>query len=66
MTKEQQEFLEKHFKAGEYSVVTVLVKNEELTKFMDTLKNANLTIAALPGVAAGIDFANPDVKGTAQ
>lgn len=66
MTKEEQEFLEKNFKAGEYSTVTIMVKNDELMKMVAALKAANLTVAILPGVDARMQFADPTVKGTEQ
>ena len=64
MTKEEQEFLEKNFKAGEYSTVTIMVKNDEL--MVAALKAANLTVAIIPGVDARMQFADPTVKGTEQ
>lgn len=66
MTKEEQDFLEKNFKAGEYSTVTIMVQNKDLTKMIEALKAANLTVAILPGVDARIKFADPTVKGTPQ
>jgi hypothetical protein len=66
MTKEEQEFLEKHFKASEYSMVTIMVRNEDLTKMVDALKAAKLNVAILPGVDASMKFADPNVKGTPQ
>lgn len=66
MTKEEQEFLEKNFKAGEYSAVTIMVKNDQLTRLLDVLRNANMTLAIIPSAQAGIDFADPKKTGTSQ
>lgn len=66
MTKEEKEFLEKNFKAGEFTVITLLVKNKDMTKMMEALKGANITMAALPRAAAGMAFENPDTDGTSQ
>jgi hypothetical protein len=60
MTKEEQEFLEKNFPAGSFTQVTILVKNESLEKLMDVLRNANLTLAAIPSAKQAMDFATDD------
>jgi hypothetical protein len=65
MTKEEKEFMEKHFKAGEYTMLTIMVNNNELSKLMEYLKAGNLNMAILPTVKAGLDFASDD-KGTEQ
>lgn len=65
-SKEEQEFLAKNFKAGEYSQVTVLVKNGDLDKMIAALTNANLTLAIMPSARAGIEFDNIEKSGTPQ
>ena len=62
--EKQKEFLEKNFPAGEYSVLTILVRNDELTRFMEHLKKANCNLAVMPNVKADIDFASTDDKDT--
>lgn len=66
MTDSERKFLEENFKAGQYSQVTILVKNEELSKMIEALKVANLTVAIFPSVKAQLDFNDPTVKGTEQ
>lgn len=56
MTPAEKKFLETHFKAGEYAVVTVMVKNSEFDRFMDALGNANLNLAIIPSVKPEIEF----------
>lgn len=66
MTDEEKAFMDKHFKAGEYSVLTIMVNNKELGRLMEILKGANLNLAMLPGVNAKIDFADETKRGTSQ
>lgn len=65
MTPEER-FLAENFKAGEYSMLTILVKNTDLARFVDHMKAANLTLAIMPRAQAGIDFADPSKTGTPQ
>ena len=66
LSDSEQKFLEKHFKAGEYVTLTILVKNAEFTRLMDILKGANLNLAILPQTQAKIDFADDTKRGTEQ
>lgn len=66
MDEAQKKFLEKNFPAGEYSVVSIMVRNDDLDKFIEHLKKSNLNLAVIPGVQAKMDFANPNKKGTEQ
>ena len=66
MNDKQKKFLEKYFPAGEYSVVSVMVRHDELTKFLDHMKKANCNLCIMPEVKAELDFVNPDKKGTPQ
>ncbi len=66
MTDDEKKFLEKNFPAGEYSVVSIMVRHDELTKFLEYMKKASLNLCIMPNVKAGLDFVNPDTKGTEQ
>ncbi len=63
MTKEEEAFLKKNFPAGEYGVVSIMVRNDEMKRFMEVLKKANLNLAVMPGVQPKVDFATDDIKG---
>lgn len=63
MTKDEKKFLEKNFPADEYSVISIMVRHDELTRFMETLKKANLNLVIMPGVKPKMDFATGDIKG---
>lgn len=60
----EEKFLKETFPAGEYSVLTIMVRNDELTPFIEHMKKSGLRLAMFEGVKANLDFANPDVKGT--
>ena len=66
MKKEEQEFLEKYFKAGDYSILTLMVTNDEIAKLMDLLKNSGLKLVMMPGVDARVAFADSTQTGTEQ
>ena len=61
----EKKFLDKHFKAGEYAALTILVNNKELSKLVDLLKNSGLHLAIMPSVKAKMAFAD-DSEGTEQ
>lgn len=63
MTKEEIEFLEKNFPVGSFTQVTILVRNESMTKLMEVLKGANLTLAVVPSAQSKVDFATEDGNG---
>lgn len=56
MDEREKKFLEENFKAGEYSVVRIMVKNKELPKLVDHLKTSGCTLAVMPEVKAAVDF----------
>lgn len=60
MTDEEKKFLEKHFKAGEYGILQILVRTEDINKLISILKTANLNLAIMPSTQAKIDFASDD------
>jgi hypothetical protein len=60
---DERDFLEKNFKAGEYASMTVMVKIEDIDEFIETLRNANLTLAIIPSVQASLDFDSTDGMG---
>lgn len=66
MTDEQKKFLEKNFPAGEYSLVQIMVRHDELTRFIDHMKKSRCNLCMMPHVKAGFDFVNPDVEGIKQ
>lgn len=65
MDDSQKKLLES-FKPGEYCVLSIMVKNKDLTQFINVLKSVNLDLAVFPDAKAKLDFANPDVTGTEQ
>jgi len=62
----EKKFMDTHFKAGEYSVLTIMVNNKEIGRLMEVLKGANLNLAIMPDAQAKIDFADDSKKGTEQ
>lgn len=66
MIKDHKKFLEKNFPAGEYSVVQIMVRHDELTRFLEHMKKASCNLCIMPKVKAELDFVNPDTKGTKQ
>ena len=64
LTKEQEKFMKENFKAGEYSVLTIMVKNDELETLIEVLKVTGLNLAIIPQVQSMIDFANIEKKGS--
>ena len=65
-TPEEEKFLKETFPAGSFSLLTIMVRNDELTKLMECLKVSGLRLALMPGVDAKMAFANPDTKGPEQ
>ena len=59
-----KKFLEENFKAGEFAKVTLLVRLEDMSKFLDLLKSSNLNMVVMPGVQSKIDFESDDNKGS--
>ncbi len=56
---EEEEFLKKHFKAGEYAVVTVMVRLNEMDNFLTFMQGAGkagLNLAMIPRVKAELEF----------
>ena len=66
ITDDEKKFMDKYFKAGEYSVLTILVNNKELSGLIELLKLSGLNLALLPGVRPKLDFADDTKKGTEQ
>ncbi len=64
--KEEKEFLEKNFKAGDYYRISVLVQKDSLSKFLDFIKTAPLTLAVMPSVEMTSGFDDNSEKGTTQ
>ena len=56
MTKEEQAFLEKNFKAGEYAVVQIMVRLEDLDKFVAHQKKSGLNLCVMPTAKKKMDF----------
>jgi hypothetical protein len=61
-----EKFLNEHFKAGEYSVVKLMVKNSEIGRLIEILKTSKLNMVVMPEAQAKIDFADDTKKGTEQ
>lgn len=66
MTKEQEEAFLASFKAGEYSVLSIMIDNKDIQKLMEILKGAGIKIAMMQDVRATMEFADPNSKGTTQ
>lgn len=62
MTDKERKFLEENFKAGEYTALTLLIKNADLKKFLDYLKGAGINMAAIPSVKPELDFLTVEEK----
>jgi len=61
MTEEEENFIKKNFKEGEYSVLTIMVTNEQILQLVDTLKDANLNLVILPSTKTKIDFETEEI-----
>lgn len=51
---EQMAYLEKHFKPGEFAVLTILVKTDQLKTFIDVLYDSKLDLAVAGHVAESL------------
>ena len=60
MKPEEKEFLEKNFKAGEYAMLQIMVRFEDIQKLIQVLKTSNLNLAVLPTAKAKTDFFTDD------
>lgn len=60
MTEDEKKFLEKNFKAGEYGILQIMVRNEDIGKLLSILKSAGLNLAIIPSAQAKMDFAADD------
>jgi len=58
-----REFLDKHFKAGEYSTLTIMVNNSQLNRLIEHLRESGLNLAVMPHVQHAIDFQDDDKDG---
>lgn len=65
-TKKQQEWLKKTFPAGEYTVLTLMVRNDEISKLTSHLKNSNVNLCMFSGVKSMLEFNSSDTNGTEQ
>lgn len=63
MNKDEKAFLDKHFKAGEYSVLTLMIRNDDLTKVLNHLKTSGANIVAIPSAKSKLDFEMETIKG---
>jgi len=66
MNDSERKFLEENFKAGEYTAMSILVRNEELAAFVEYISKANLTLAVMPHVKAVADFLADEGDGNVQ
>jgi len=64
MNDKEKKFLEDNFKAGEYSTLTIMVKNSEVKKLIEYLKLTKLNLAILPSTQAKADYATIEGDGT--
>lgn len=63
MTEQEKEFLEKNFKAGEYAVVQIMVRLDDLDKFIAHQKKSGLNLCVIPSTKAKIDFEINNTEG---
>lgn len=64
-TPEEEAFLNKHFKAGEYSIVSLMVPHNQMGAFVEYLQKSNLNLVIMPGIRPQLEFVG-DKKGTPQ
>ena len=56
MTEQEKEFLEKNFKAGEYVVVQIMVRLDDLDKFIAHQKKSGLNLCVIPSAKSKMEF----------
>ena len=56
--KKMEEFFRKNFPAGEYAVVSVMVRLDEMEKFVEAMKKSGLNLAIMPKVQNELNFQN--------
>lgn len=56
MTDAEKKFLEKNFKAGEYAVVQIMVRLEDLDKFVAHQKKSGLNLCVIPSAKQKMEF----------
>jgi hypothetical protein len=61
--QEEKEFMEKNFPAGEFVMLQIMVRNENVGQLLEVLKAANLNLVIMPKVQSGIDFATDNFDG---
>lgn len=62
-TDAEKKFLEENFPAGEFMVLSMMVRNDEFQKLRQVLEAAGLNVVLMPGVGPKIDFATDNIKG---
>ena len=63
---EETKFLEKNFPAGEYSICSIMVRNDELERFLAHLKGSGCNLCVMPNAKAMMDFVNIEKDGSEQ
>jgi tryptophan synthase alpha subunit len=61
-TKEEEEFLNKHFKKGEYTVMSVMVPLKEIKKFLEVLQEGGINCVALPNISNDMEMMKADTE----
>jgi hypothetical protein len=56
MTDNEKKFLDKHFKAGEYGILTIMVPNNEMERLISVLQKENLNLVIMPSTKPMVDF----------
>lgn len=56
MTKEEEKFLQENFPEGEFCVLTVLVRNEDVKSTIDILRESKKNMVVMPRAKATTDF----------
>ena len=56
MTPEEKKFLKETFKAGEYTTVTIMVKNEDVEGLVKVLQGTGMKLVVIPSAKPTLDF----------
>lgn len=66
LTPEEEAFMEKHFKAGKYCVMQIMIPLDEVNAMLEALKKSNCNLVALPNLKNELTLLGMNEEGDKQ